>query len=356
MCQTTRGLRSKHKLGIGALVKMLREIDIDGAPLLFHAASSRREHSCFRTAYDLITMVLGKGGRTEQVDAGDGLGRGILMHAARSNHVETFREVLRMCREGSGGRNEEEHSEPTLSVPAATDARLVLEADILGMNCLHHAAEAGCFEVLKEVFDIFQEAGKETYKADNARRTPLMLVLRNESRCDQDELKLKFDILYKGWEDSPHDSGANTRKKGWMTPSSVPPQCPPVSEKTKAIETQAVTELMHAARGGLASLELALSYHPLNIKRDGGDFTVDLDEALAVEVELENGVWGKSTSTDNAVWGRALLLAAAAKLGDVDVISQILNAIEVGRNCCMGEVVHFNLAIWLRPCGLMVCQ
>lgn len=55
----------ESKLGIRELVKELRESDIDGAPLLFNAAASRGEHSCFKTACDLIHKTLGKGGLVE---------------------------------------------------------------------------------------------------------------------------------------------------------------------------------------------------------------------------------------------------------------------------------------------------
>ncbi|CAN0365488.1 unnamed protein product, partial [Ectocarpus sp. 12 AP-2014] len=64
----------RSRVGIHALVKELRKTDIDGVPLLFHAASSRRKHCCFRIAYDLVFTVLGKGGVMEQFEALDGLG------------------------------------------------------------------------------------------------------------------------------------------------------------------------------------------------------------------------------------------------------------------------------------------
>lgn len=339
---------------------MLREIDIDGAPLLFHAASSRCEHSCFRTAYDLIGMVLGKGGAREQVEAVDGLGRGILMHAARSNHVQTFKEVLRRYKEGIGSMSQgyymwaDTDQPATTAPPEPTEAELLLETDIFGMNCLHHAAEAGCLAVFQEVFSICQRAEgslyERTYKPDKTGRTPIIFVLRNKPRCEKDELKTKFDMLYKALPYGPPATSGGHHRIGWMVPTPVPSQVVP--KKGEGIKTRAKTELMHAARGGLASLEIFLSLLPRTASKDNGDsgFTVELDEALAVEVKvkMQDGTWGQSTTNDPIVWGRALLLAAAAKLGDVDVLYHILDAIEVSGKCWLGErVVRYNHPVWM---------
>eukprot|EP00903_Cladosiphon_okamuranus_P014652 g13586.t1 len=341
----------RARLGLGALVTMLREIDIDGAPLLFHAASSRREHSCFQTAYDLMDMVLGKGGVREQMEAVDGIGRGILIHAARSNHVQTFREVLKKYKEGIGGMRTGDRVSANSVSPASTalanlsDEQLLLETDIFGMNCLHHAAEAGGFEVFQEVFSICQGAKdhlyEETYKKDLTGRTPIMFVLRNGSRCCRSELKAKFEMLYNAL--PPRQGGQPPT--GWMDMTSVPSQNVPrrgnnkrghskKGESIESVKTKAITELMHAARGGLPSLELALSV-PLPASKDNGPhgFTVDLDKALAVQVEAETGggTWAPSALNDKNTWGRALLLAAAAKLGDVNILFRILKAIEEGK-------------------------
>lgn len=329
-------------------MKELREIDIDGAPLLFHAASSRGEHSCFWTTYDLITMVLGKGGLTEQVEAVDGHDRGILMHAARSNHVEIFRKVFGMCKEASDSLKLRDNFEPAAAAvnvdgqqtppdryrfclssrrqkasiaPPATDGvwELIGKPDSKGMTCLHHVAEAGCFALLREVKEKCREAGislkEEMGKADMNERTPMMYVLRNDAYYGANNLSAKFDMLYEHAEE------------GWMTQRPVQPQPVLASSEAKAIETRAVTELMHAARGGLASLELALTNSRHDLKEDSDDgFTVDLDKALDLE-ELKDDQWQSNINTKT--WGRALLLAAAAKLGDVDVLYYVLDAIKV---------------------------
>lgn len=99
-------------------------------------------------------------------------------------------------------------------------------------------------------------------------------------------------------------------------------------------------ELMHAARGGFWSLELAL-----NKARGDWGLVVDLNEALAVEltVSLEDGTRGEPQAHTHShkILGMGLLLTAAVKLGKVDILDHILGAIKVGR-MCTGAVVRFN--------------
>lgn len=310
---------STTKLGIRALVKELRELDIDSTPLLSNAAASRGKHSCFRTAYDLVLTVVGKGGLMEQVEAVDRLDRGILMHAARSNHVQTFREVFDMRKETAASAP----TAPAADVGSATEE--IGKVDSKGMNCLHHAAEAGCCEVLREVMAKCQQAGPSLYGdmniPDNRGRTPIMLVLRNsgcygeeEDTCDNNDLEEKFDMLFKTMPE-----GGEAAKTGWMDPTPVPPCLTPVPPR----QTRAVTELMHAARGGLESLELALN----KAARVDGGLTINLDDTLSVKELDSHDAWVPTDGT--RTWGRALLLAAAAKRGDVDVLHHVLNAIDV---------------------------
>lgn len=337
------------KLGIRTLVKELREIDIDGAPILFHAASSRREHSCFRTVSDLVGIVLGKGGLMEQVEAVDGLGRRLLMHAARSNDVNVFRRIFDMCKEAAGNmmvKDQQHLPQPATKNTADAEEELLREVlikkDHIGMNCLHHAADAGCWEVLQEVIDKSQEAGGTLYedmdKPDKSGCTPIMYVLSNRFGCgegehDDNNLKIKFDMLYEAMPFESHPVPGGHRKKGWMEPSPVPPRVN-VSEKRNAPtakDTRAMTELMHAARGGLASLNLVLNNPlPSSVRPDGG---INLDAALNVELSEHDGEnygpWERPKWTQT--WGRAMLLAAAAKLGDVDVLYHVLDAIKVGQ-------------------------
>lgn len=345
---------SRPKLGIRKLVKELREIDVDGAPVLFHAASSRRKHSCFRIVYDLVDTVLGKGGLMEQVEAVDGLGRGILIHAARSNNLDTFRQVFSICKEAeeaasfitkdrSKKSSSQQHSMGSADANARVLRAVLVKHDSVGMNCLHHAAEAGGWEILKEVMKECQEVGGSFYREmdmpDKRGRTPVMFALRSNTEKDLPDTNLqkKFDMLYSAMPCGP--TTAPGGRPGWMRPTSVP-SYEPSSTTPDGVKTQAVTELMHAARGGVLSLELALNNILPNCKIEvNGGFTVDLDEALKVEGLGQNGLWVQTPATK--VWGRAMLLAAAAKLGDPDVLYLVLNAIQVCRNISG----HINLRL-----------
>ncbi len=313
-------------------MKELREIDIDAAPLLFHAASSRREHSCFRTAYDLVYRVLGKGGVMDQVEAVDGLGRRILMHAARSNHVQTFTDVFAICKETMDEMILFDPSESTDTASAGTTesgaSRVLIKTgtDINGMNCLHHAAQAGCCEVLREVIEMYRQRGslqQEIQKKDKSLRTPIMYVLRDgecfgekQHACGRMDLKERFDMLF--------DEMNGT---GWMESMPVLPQAAPAADSEPA-QTEAVTELLHAARGGLGSLELALNNPlPASVRDEGSKRTVNLDEALNVKVKVP-GQDALQPTAETRVWGRALLLAAAAQLGDMKVLPHVVDAIK----------------------------
>lgn len=335
------------KLGICALVKELREIDMDGAPLLFHAASSCGENSCFQTAHDLIGMALGKGGVMEQIEAVDVFGRGILMHAARRRHVQIFRDVLKMCKDVTHSMRSHQNSQTTPDKSEDTHALLrdvLLKVDIHGMSCLHHAADAGSCEVLREVLRMCKLVGSTFYQEmdtrDNGGRTPIIFVLRNDGCCGKDEVNAKFNMLVEAMPNGLNtDSGAHNTKR-WMEPSSVPSRPPPSKRADQTVDaTEAITELMHAARGGLASLELVLNNTlPSSfVDSDGSDGgwrrTVNLDKALAVKI-FPSGTSHDTadplpSSPDTKTWGRALLLAAAAKLGNEDVLYHILDAIQV---------------------------
>lgn len=404
----------KPKLGIRVLVKELREIDIDGAPLLFHAASCHRERSCFQTVHDVVTEVLDEGGLMEQVQAVDVLGRNMLMHAARSNHLDTFVQVFDICMkaetlmEPSSPRQQK--SEAADAAPfdnaaeAAAAAAVWLKArlrglnrsdttgncerclqiadeaaqnairrkmldmtDLTGMNCLHHAAELGCKAVLATVIDkieavdstarrIKDYSPSETCKSrcveaqqllrdchlrtgtsfydkmntydtcKSGPRNPIMHVLRNnacgiEGADGENCLREKFNILYaNGGVQNQPSVVPHEYEAFWMKKVEVP-------NLVSAAKLRAATELVHAARGGLEALELTLSTK-IKPGADGQAFyEVDLDEVLTVEMENGDGHWQSTEKTK--IWGWAALLAAASKLGDVDVLNHVLVAIEV---------------------------
>lgn len=261
----------------------------------------------------------------EQVETLDGLGRGILMHAARSNHVDTFDKVFRIVRDAERLK----HLGPVDGAQHSTkvDQELMKTFDNVEMSCLHHAAEAGCGKVLERVIQICTGSDISTFKdvnkADKRGRTPIMLVLKNSYSAEEEavsvkaSVKGKLDLLLKAM----HRDKDRPGKQEWMKPVSISLRVPVVGN-TKVIETLAVTELLHAARGGVASLEVVLSEMLPTEPVDGG-FPVNLDEALDVR-EKEHGQWAVAKT-----WGRALLLGAAARLGSVDVLYHVLVAIKV---------------------------
>eukprot|EP00752_Nemacystus_decipiens_P011859 g10519.t1 len=389
----------RSRLGIRNLVKELRELDIDGAPLLFNAAASRWERSCFETARDLINRALGKGGLAEQLDAIDGEGRGLLMCAARGNDRKTFEEVLSICEKVvTSSMLMERKSSPSefraanlqadrqinlcecriKKVARAYALEKVMEnTDFAGMNCLHHAAEAGSSEVLRAVVEKRKSADSmyrsvmdavspdspqlcddercsrqsseillsdlpamNVGKKDRNDRTAIMLVLRNAcgDYVDTTGLEAKFRVLYDG------TNASQGVGEGWMKQRRIisvplPGRSKPQRKSTGMIHdkerTVAITELMHAARGGLVSLELALNEVLPEFRIDSGLVrTVYLDQALDVKVDNPLQEAGASTDRESEVklrsWGRALLLAAAAKRGDTNVLDHVLRAIQEG--------------------------
>eukprot|EP00752_Nemacystus_decipiens_P010874 g9667.t1 len=346
----------RTRSGLGAVVKGLKEVDNNGAPLLFHAASSRRDPSCFQTARALINTVLGKGGLMEQIQAVDFLGRGILMHAARSNHVNSFNQVFGLLEEASlSGVLVNRKSTLLEGSDMSEVAGLVLpdvirKFDHMGMSCLHHAAEAGSYGVLREVMDRCVGAGSSIYeemdKADNLKRTPIMLVLRDTCRGKNhggltNIQKDKFHLLFEAMPYGPAAAPGAHNRIGWMCPTLVPSsrvRTKRISNKRPdACPTRAVTELIHAVRGGLAALKLALNNPlPSTTAEYCGGFTVHLDKALAVEEQSEDGDWVQTDTT--RVWGRALLLAAASRHGDIQLLHAVLAAIEIGEFRLLGKI------------------
>lgn len=331
-------------MGVRALAKELRELDIDRAPLLFNAAASRGEKSCFRTAHDLVYKALGKGGLIEQLGAVDGEGRTMLMHAARSNDGDAYDEIVGIYFK---------------AVPLTSSG--YTEKDRKGMNCLHHAAEAGCSEVLGKVIKKYSDAGGSSYaERDNNNRTPVMYVLSDASREERadDRLREKFTLLYSNMSTTCGEQDEKVSvhpgehaKKGWMEMTDVPTQRIRISRSKEITrEARGVTELMHAARGGLGSLELALN-EPLPSSRLA-DGSISLDKALNVKA-CDEPASDEPRWEPQPAWGKGLLLAAAAERGDIDVLHIVLTAIQVSRNSCLAinGWPRYNTPKLTRPSG-----
>lgn len=214
-------------------------------------------------------------------------------HAARGNHVAVFEHVK------------------TIFDRFSPERENLLLRDHTGRTILHHAAEAGCSKILREVMSsLDDEEFSELSRADENGRTPIMHVLRLRHGYEDDgDLEKQFSMLC-----------ARTGRGGWMQQRKVlhPKEVP---EELRGITVEGTTELMHAARGGYKSLQLALE----KIRESTGKPVVSIDEAL--NVTFTPPATGASLTKE--AWGWGMLLAAAARGGHVDVLNAVVYAIEV---------------------------
>eukprot|EP00752_Nemacystus_decipiens_P006636 g5966.t1 len=297
--------RIEEQLGFDVLVKQLRAWDVNGTPLLCLAASSRSITTCFQTVYDKLHAVLGTVGVAEHVRQQDHMGRNILMHAARGNDVDVFKRVKYLY---------EEHQH-TFADPKAMkgDAIRLIEIDNTGRNVLHHAAEAGCLEVLSEIIHLSLLSGTMAYMdtPDNNGLTPMHHLLRAKygEPEGRNEIASKFKIL---WEVSG----------SWMSPRKVMPWTS--ADGQDRIEVSAQTELIHAARGGIPTLQLVLDMMRAAWKVE----EVHLDEVILVNIAEEKD--NPPADEELASWGWGMLLAAATKGGDTEVLEIVVRAIKSG--------------------------
>lgn len=218
-------------------------------------------------------------------------------HAARSNHVAVFKDVRAIFGRFS---------------PDRENFRL---RDHTGRTILHHAAEAGCSKILHEVMStLSDDEFSELSRADENGRTPIMHVLRlRHEYAEKGDHEKQFSMLYE-----------RTGSNGWMEQREVlhPNEVP---EALRGITVEATTELMHAARGGHKSLQLALA----KIRESTGDPTVSIDKALNVTFDREPEIGKDGYELTKQAWGWGMLLAAAARGGHVDVLKAVVYAIEV---------------------------
>lgn len=323
-------------------MKQLRESDANGAPLLFLAASSKGPRSCFEDVRREIEDTLSAIGLIEQIEAVDRkAARGILMYAARSNHVGVFREVLRLleaaCKGTLSGQNFRKDWETKLKAA-------FMRRDKSRRTLLHHASEAGNAAILRTVVTMAEDYGvfAAMSEPDKNGRTPMMYVLRRRYLTGSiaDCVRQKFELLWR-----KHRNAGNG---GWMhrRPLRLHPKTPrdlrgrPVDdvstgrtmEERSRLESDQVvvkgtTELIHAAYGGLQTLQLVLE----KTVPEGEEVDlnkVDLDEIIGVtlvnkrtdEIMTLNG---EPSGDQLKSWGHGMLLAAAARRGHVDVLDII---------------------------------
>lgn len=164
---------SINQFGVNVLVNELRAVDINGASILFQAASCNSKTTCFREVCNALSTVLTRYGLIEQVVAIDHVNRNIIMHAARGGHAFVFKQVWGMYQRYMPNWRE---------IPW-------FAADATGRTVLHHAAEAGSLSVLKEVINLLESVAvdktvenkpnkDDMNSPDSNGRTPIMHLLR----------------------------------------------------------------------------------------------------------------------------------------------------------------------------------
>lgn len=247
------------------------------------------------------------------------------MHAARGNHVDAF----------TRARDLYQDHRHTLARPTdgGGDPGSFNKIDNTGRSVLHHAAEAGCLDVLTEVMKLSND--NMMHRPDMNGLTPVHHLLRAKygEPEGRDELRSKFEKL---WND--------------MEPRDVMPWTTPARAQD-GIAVRAQTELIHAARGGLSTLRLVLDKTRATMQ------TVDdvrLDDALSVKVAEEKGE-GKGPpptmpqKSELAQWGWGMLLAAVTKGGHVQALEIVVRAIKV---CISRENSTVTPVVWeLLLCG-----
>ncbi|CAM9902775.1 unnamed protein product, partial [Ectocarpus sp. 12 AP-2014] len=218
------------------------------------------------------------------------------------------------------------------------------KVDYTGRNLLHHAAEAGCLDVLNEILlmvrKLSDSANGTMHKPDKNGLTPLHHLLRakyGEPEVPDDiedpaEFPQKFEKL---WLYGSKGSFM-ARRKVMALPR----------DGRAAVAVSAITDVIHAARGGLPSLQLILAKICLTKFWQGksNNTVVTIAEALCVAVhetmdgedetkegadEIKEGD-GAPEQGELDAWGWGMLLAAAAKGGHVDVLEHVVHAIKTG--------------------------
>ena len=229
------------------------------------------------------------------------MGRNILMHAARGNHADVFARARDLYKD---------HRHTFTKKPAEkTDdygSFDVTAVDNTGRSVLHHAAEAGCLDVLTEVMKHTNTGMLQ--KPDGNGLTPVHHLLRAKygEPEGRDELSSKF-------------------KKLW-TAMEARDVMPWTSTGKKRVEIRAKTELIHAARGGFATLRLVLE--KVRAAQKASDVGVDVDKTLSVSVAGDTEA-SPPDAAELAAWGWGMLLGAATKGGHVEVLEIVVRAIKV---------------------------
>ncbi|CAM9300686.1 unnamed protein product, partial [Ascophyllum nodosum] len=155
--------RIAKECGVRALVKELRELDVDGASLLFLAASSRTTSTCFVEVFQVIRAFLGMAGLLEQIEADDHYGRNIMMYAARGKHADTFACARDLYKDAFVRRQQETWQGTSLQAESSRDPN--------GSNTFQHA-EACCIPaglpIVKCVWGLCRRKNRKTRSGSDA--------------------------------------------------------------------------------------------------------------------------------------------------------------------------------------------
>lgn len=280
----------------------------------------RRAFACALFAPSFFEL----GGLVEQIAASDDLGRNIVMYAARGNSLDVFKRAWNMYH----------HHQRTFSSPVegwgGARSITLTKVDYTGRNVLHHVAEAGCLDVLNEILlmvrHLSHSANGTMHNPDKNGLTPLHHLLRAkygepegpDDTEGPDEFPHKFEKL---WLYGNKDNFMLQRRV-----MALP------REGQDGVAVSAITEVIHAARGGLPSLQLILAKICLMKVWQGkpNNTVVTIEEVLCVAVygTMEGENAPEQSKLD--AWGWGMLLAAAVKGGHVDVLEHVVHAIKVG--------------------------
>ena len=307
-----------------ALVNRLRDADVRGAPLLFHAASN--SEGTLGLVKTVISGSLGEGGLTEQALSFDDKGRSMLAYAVRSGNVGVYN-----CAQCILSTIISEESEKSINFK---------NLDTGGKSLLHFAAESACKEMLKTVIGEANqlELYEEMNLADQKGRVPMVYILRTASPDDEGHIKSTEDEKRENrkamlelflHEISDHE----VLLRALIDPQSV------TKNNTRGTSIPA---LIHAARGGRTCFDLTRSviYNLLETRTSRarpsaegwlykafpGDLSAEGDLKF-LDSALRNSTGdGEDLTSETHKW-RGKLLEEAAKGGCVKVLEIVIAAI-----------------------------
>lgn len=205
-----------------------------------------------------------------QVCARDRAYKSLIMYAARSESIDVFSDVKQLLVSNLQGGFRDKANKAWRGELEAYDER--------GKTLLHHAARRACKAVLEAVVEAYRKEGLlDTFLCadDTKGQTPVMHLFRNKRQNNRQQLSEKLDVLTKS---DDIEVNENHREETLLMQHHLPPD----KRSTAAINSAAhgrvppgpssrlpscrfthpvvvPTMLMHAAHGGKASFDIALS-------------------------------------------------------------------------------------------------